>query len=648
MRWTLWLRRGAIAAVALTLGFDYAADTFPPVTDAHRALESVPFHPGAEAVILHRNSEIRFRDPTRDMNSRMLLELRVKILNEEGLRHGDLEIPHSRYFRLASLKGRTVTPDGTVIPVPEDAVFKERLSKNGRSFVTKATFPKVSPGAILDLRAEFFWDSLYFLDPWVFAQELPVLYSRARYFKPEVLAIKTWARQVGKREMQIEPRPTPRGLEFDVVLENIAGLPEEPYSFPDIDLSSRFMVIPTNVILSSTPVPLLTDWRTVCRLFENDFYKAYRKGGRSAVRQKAKDLTEGTRDPAEIARRLLSFVRDEITTVESGLGVWLASESASGDVLDAKQGTVTEKALLLQAMLEASKVDSEVLWVADRRGGRVDPEVANPNWFTGVVLKTEIGGETVFLDPSDGGNGMGVLPYYLENTRAMNCSLRKPEAVTLPEKSGSGNQRSGKLTLALDADGRFSGQGALELAGHVAWQRLGVFDSAQAAQEGWLERLGKALPGFDLSELAVIENVPGQSVGVQFKLRQRDEQVLGDEASFRPSSPLTRNQPFVLPPERRLTPVQMPFALVEEMTLELSWPENWHLDILPSEVALDGEIGGYALDIEADPESRTLRYVRRFHQDRYEIGGRKDYTALRGLHEQAFKSDGEEIVLVRE
>ena len=80
------------------------------------------------------------------------IEVRRKILTEEGKKYGEAVVFHSKQSKLQDLQGRTVLPDGREVPLPKDAVFKRRLSRSEKQFVTSIAFPAVEVGAILDYR----------------------------------------------------------------------------------------------------------------------------------------------------------------------------------------------------------------------------------------------------------------------------------------------------------------------------------------------------------------------------------------------------------------------------------------------------------------------------------------------------------------
>ena len=623
------------------------ADDFPPISDAERAMTAVDWQPGAAAVVLYRNAELRFRDYVREANSRLTVEQRVKILTDEGVEAGVREISHNRFVRLGDVEARTVTPDGKAIPVPEDALFTERRSRSSRQYVTKVTFPSVTKGAILDLRFEIFWDSFYYLDPWLFHQDLPVLSSKISYIKPDNLAVTTWGRQTGPQEFQSATSKAPGGTRIDISMQNLDALPNEPFSFPDTDLSSRFMIVPKEMFFSGTRINLLSSWDDVCDTFENEIYVDFFKNQRRSLRKKAQELTRGLSDDAARLQAIFAFVRDDIETGES-LGIFVSSDRDAGEVLDGLSGTPAEKALVLQAMLDLVKIDSTTLWTADRRENGVAADLPNPAWFTGMIVEAEAPGRTVYLDPSDRGNGVGTLIPYLEGTIAVDCSRKKDRAFNLPRRSPQTNQRTARVKLALDEEGQLGGEVAMLLEGHPAWSYLGIYDDEEAKLEAWQESLAEDLPGFLIDGLSVEEDVEGQQVTVRFQLTQREEDVLGDEASWNPSRPFERSQLFSLPVEKRRTPVLMPYGHSDQLILEATWPEGWTPDIVPQGSQHGGPAGGYSTETKVDEGARTLRYERSFSRPEHTFIGDEAYAALRSLYQAASTHDAQDIVWIRQ
>lgn len=628
-----------LLACALILAAPATAD-FAPITDAERALTEVPDDPGAPAVVLFKKARLKMMDYPREVSSMFEVEARIKILTEEGMAYGEVEIPHSGFYRLKKIKGRTVLPDGRIVELPEDAVFEERRSKSSKLFVTKAVFPAVEVGAILDYRYVVRWDSFIALEPWYFHDELPTMLSEITYVKPDNLGVVPWGIQTSSEKLQTESRGTPKAVEVRVWVEDMVGFPSEPYSFPFADLSTRFMMIPKEIATGTARVPLLDSWKGACG-FYLDGYKDFR-GKSRAARKQALTLTAKQPSTREKIAAVYAFVRDEIRTIE-GIGLAPREGARADKVLADRTGEPIEQALLLQEMLDAIKVDAEIVWVADRTTGRAVLEVPNPWWFDTAIVRVLIDGEPIFLDPSDRGLGFGAIPPIYEGTKAIVVG-KKPEEIELPTSPAERNLRRAQVDLALDDEGRVSGGGTLILEGHQAWQNLGEKD-AEGAREAWQEWLEESYPGFEVDEVQVEEDRRAQRVRVGWSLVQREEEVLGDETSLvltRPIGPLS--QPFALPPERRRTPVQLPYARRDEVTTTVSWPEGWALDVAPQDVNFAGPAG--TVRVRFEPDGNRLSFSRRFERTRSDFSI-DDYAVVRDLYEQLAKADAQDLVLVR-
>ena len=635
---------GLWIGLLLGLGLPAGAADFPPISDQIKALTQVPGQPGTPAVILFKDADFHFRDYPTEASSRLEVRVRLKILTEEGLSYGEISIPHSRELRLDQLKGRTVTSSGQVLELPKDAIFREKASRAEKIFVTNAAFPGVDVGSIIDYQYTLYWDDFYYLEPWLFHDELPVVSSTINYVKPDNLGFQTWGRETSAQKMELSRQNTHGGLRITVKMANLAPLPDEPYSFPVRDLSSRFMIIPTSISLSGQQVSLLQSWRDVYQLAEKD-YKTFLKRPKP-LKERAKTLTQGAKGEKEKAQRIYAWVRDELATVDYPR-IWVYDKRSIKEVLENKTATMTEKALILELMLDAVGIEAERLWVADRFEGRVDARVPNPAWMDAMILRAELGGETVYMDPSSTTLGMGMLPSKYEDTILIKLDRKKPEPEISPATPASWNRRSASLELAIDEEGKMAGSATLLLTGHQARFYFDWKDTDEETVEAWQETLEEDFPGWQLSDLAVDESIDERRLTVSWKMEQRPEDVLGDEVSLIPSRPLALDQPFTLPANKRLTPVQMAFNKLDDVELKVTWPEGWQVDAMPEPLGYESPAGRFTVQLTTDEESRSLTYARVFERGQTEFAG-DDYALVKDLYERASKSDGQELVWILE
>jgi len=645
------------------VSFPSQAATFPPITDAQKQLTEVVGSPDAEAVVLRAEAEFWMMDTqNRRPNSTLHVWRRIKILTAEGTEtFGEVRIPHSRQVRLSNFEARTVLPDGTLIEVPEDAVFRQASSRSQREFVTAVAFPKIEPGAILDWSYDLAFDSYFYLDPWYFQDSIPVIYSEIVFHVPETIAVKEWGRSLPGKPIQSEVQNERDGRRLRVWLEDLPAMPDEPFSPPDADLLARFMLVPTVIAYPGQLIPLMESWKDSCKLVEEGYYEPLqRKSG--SVKKKARELAlaaapKGVRAVTPEARRAVAeamyrFVRDDIRTRYS-LSIFPRDKVDLDDVLETGEGTSVEKAILLQSLLAVANLEADLLWVPNRWEGSIDPTIPNPFWFEKAMVRVHLpspgGEELVLLDPSDRRLGFGLLHPTNEGVLALVFDEKDPKMLRTPLTPAHLSRRSAEVDLELGEDGRLRGKGEMEVTGHHAWRHLSAGEGSEENDESWQEWLDKRWEGFQVTDIQVEEDRESRQVRVSWKLAQREEEVLGDEASLQPSLPLGPiTQIFELDPEERKTPILLAFGDTDVVELKVSWPAGWEVEGLPESVAVANFAGVAQAQVEVDEEARSLTYSRNMTVTRREFANSEEYGALRTIFGTMETSDAQSLLWVAE
>jgi len=148
-------------------------------------MKTYPLDPDAPAVVLCDFGQV-------EVTNRSFYErhIRIKILNEKGLKYAHIEIPYqskNEYERLQELKAHTInqTADGKLVVsrVPARSIKRVKIdSKNSKAVFD---FPDVKPGSIIEYKYTLVSLDFIRLRPWHFQHEIPVVWSEYRTSVPE-------------------------------------------------------------------------------------------------------------------------------------------------------------------------------------------------------------------------------------------------------------------------------------------------------------------------------------------------------------------------------------------------------------------------------------------------------------------------------
>jgi len=646
------MRAGAVfVGISLTLsllgGVSPAAAALPPITEADWAAAAPASDPNAGALVLYKSAEFQLMDLRQEhIASFLRLRARIKVLTPQGLESGELEIPHSRQMRLASLTGRTLLPGGVVVPLPADAKFDRRQSKRARTWVTAVAFPALQVGAILEYEVELRFDSVFALEPWYLSDRWPVRFAEVAFLIPKSLEATSWGldpRQSGLKMQTIEGRDHRR---FEARAAQLPALPDEPYAAPVADLATQFGILTTAYREGLDRVSLFESWESTCKWVNEGYYVDARLGNRG-VKQRARELVSTKASPRDRAEAIYRFVRDELRT-EDAKGITLEEGSTLQRVLSEASGDYAEKALLLQAMLDAVAIHSRLVWANERSSGVAFLQVPNPTWFERMLVAVDLPEGRVYLDPSARGLAFGTLAAEVEGSQALLYDPRAPEIITLP--AGAPAERNGRtvnLRLSVTEEGGVSGGGELLLTGHHAVEAIGEAE-VDDPKTIWEEWLVERLPAFRFESVAVTPAADAAEVRVSWQMATRPEEELGDELSLLPSRPLgPLSQPLVLTAEARRTPLILPFPDRDEVTLELTLPRGWRHEALPPKASIENATGSFHAATEIDEAASKITYRRDLTIAVRETQDTGSYEQLRGLFAAVERNDAQPLALVR-
>ncbi len=623
-------------------------------------MTAVPELPGARAIVLNRNETA---DDDNHMTSHYF---RIKILTEAGKDLGDVRLLYDKRsdgngFTVAEIAGRTIQPDGTVVPFagkPYDKV----LEKNKRDQITTRVFsmPAVQVGSILEYRYNMRWDDRIFYSPdwniqadlflrqghflWKPTQKELLSASRGRQATTSSLA---WNAVLPKGvELKRTHLPTGRVL-MEVNVANVEPFGAEEY-MPPVESDAYHVHFYYSPYKSGQEY-----WRTEGKYWSSDANKF--AAADDMVRTAAKELAGNATGEEEKARALYrgvaklentDFTRQRSTTEEKTEG--LKETKNAGDVLRKKRGSGDQIAMTYVALARAAGLNASMMIVADRSERLLKVDWMNFNQLTDVIAVVNYGGTEHFLDP-----GSPMMPYgHLHWSHTMSAGVRQrgndTELAQAPAESYKYSHTSRVADLKLEENGAIKGVVSLTFEGcpAVRWRQASLRDEDAELRQSLKEQLESILPGG--SEVAV-QSVSGlQDAEAPLKVSFAVSGLMGSAAGSRvvlPADVFVANSRARFPHERRDQAVYYPYPEFVQDAVRLTFPPGFALESAPAENKLAyKELAAYGQRSKVSGNSVTVWRDLAIADFYFPL---QDYPELRSFYAGFERKDHDSVVLKR-
>ena len=208
-----------------------------PITQQDLEIKQVPGNPGADAVQLY------FADYINDQDQNEFFYYRIKILNEKGNRHADVEIAIPPNGSISGLKARTIHPDGKITEFTGKPFQKILIKGRGIKFLAKTfTMPDVTVGSIIEYKYKIDWPWIIIDNSWTIQHELYTVKESFR-MKPYTGMIEGFesGHQVAAlySHMPNNIKPLQKDGGFQLEVESMPAFEAEGYMPPQEDFTPQ-------------------------------------------------------------------------------------------------------------------------------------------------------------------------------------------------------------------------------------------------------------------------------------------------------------------------------------------------------------------------------------------------------------------------
>lgn len=557
-----------------------------PITKQDQEINQVPNSPGADAIQLY------YADFINDDEQTEFYYTRIKVLNEKGTRHADVEIAIPPEGSITGLKARTIHPDGKITEFTGKPFQKTLIKGRGIKFVAKTfTMPDVTVGSIIEYKYKIEWPYILTDNSWSIQHELYTVKESFR-MKPYSGLLEGFENgyQVASlySHMPKNIKPVQKGGGYQLEVENMPAFESEGYMPPEEDIKPqmRFFYIGTTTSTSEK------FWQDAGRNWNNQV--EHFVGNSSEISQAAAEIIGGEADPEKKLRKLyaraqqvrnISYERER--TEQEQKKENLKKNQNAGDVLTRGIGTSEDITRLFVALARAGGFEASIVRVSNRRDKFFDKGLLSRRQLDGEIAAVNVGGKDVFLDPGTMFCPYGYLHWIRTSTTGLKLDKKGGVFVTAPTATYDKAVIRRVAEMELGADGTLKGTITVKLEGGEALDhRLDEFNTDEAGRKKDLEdELQKWLPTEAIVKLAKVEGWMESDVPLiaHFEVEMPGYASVAGKRLLVPAFLFQARQLDAFKHVDRKFPVYFPYAFGEVDRVTITLPDGYSLENAPAQ-----------------------------------------------------------------
>ena len=657
----------AMLGVALLVGgrAAWASDGFIAPTPEELAMKSVPGYPGAPAVMLLKE------EITNDSQFTIQHYERIKVLTDEGKRYANVELQYvsyegdgwdrGDYLKEESIVGRTVEPDGRIVPFTGKPFFKVIEKANGIKFQEKVfTLPEVEVGSIIEYRYATRYENFVLSPTWMIQGDLFVKHAHFVWYPTDhalqddegnpITAI-SWFPLLPPG-VKIEHHEGPSTLFsrgpsqiYELSASDVPPKVEEEFMPPLKSYSYRVMFA-------------FTPWHTSQEYWAHAG-KTWSKGINTftepnrELKEATAKITAGATTPEEKLKKIYAavmglenthFTHSRDKREDKAAGVVQVRTAA--DVFSRERGTPKELTELFIAMARVAGYPAYAMYVPDREEELFVPDWQSFEQFDDLIAIVNVDGKEQFFDPGSRYVPFGQLAWqhtYVQGLRQVEGGTKFDVAPGVAVKA---NRTTRVANLTMNAQGEISGKIDLTFNGSPAlrWRQLALRGDEEGVKHALRTSLEEMVPNTLEVEVDTIKGLKDyeEPLVVSYKVKGGMGTQTGKRLLL-PSDVFLADAKATFPHEKRELAVDFHYPQYLQDAVRINIPDTFTVEAVPSSATMKmADRGSYAINIEGSPKYVTTRRDFVFGAVIVPV---KEYGDLRSFYTQMESKDGESIVL---
>jgi hypothetical protein len=633
---------------------------FQAPTDEELKMTADPKSPGADAVYLY------YEEIDNDPLHYQGFYARIKVLTEKGKDLATVELPYLKgNTKITSITGRTIHPDGTVIPLsgkPEDLLSEK---SGDLQFKRKVfTLPSVEVGSILEYRYEIHYDDDHFSSPnWEIQR--PYFVHKAHYqftpFKPfmpggAAQASNTYLIDEHGRSVNtlIYWKHLPDGTDiktdvggrFTVDVTDVPAIPDEDWMPP---ITSYLYKVFFYYMAASNPGQF---WLSEAKYWSKDADHFAEPS--KAIHDAVNGLIAPTDTDDVKARKLYTAVQaldntdfSRVRGTSEMKALKLKEAKRAEDTWAQKSGSSDDIALLYLAMLRAAGLTAYPLKMVDRSERDFDPSYMDFGQLTETLVVATIGGKETVLDPGEKMCPFGTMSWKHADARGVRESPQGLSIWATPPQQYPENTTQRTVQVALDEHGGITGSCSIVMAGQAAlhWRQEALENDMAEVKKSFDRDLEAEVPDGVEAHLDHFLGIdqPDSNLIAMVTLKG----TLGTPMAKRLLLPgfffETRSRVPFVNQEKRMEAVDMhyPDRVTDIVTYEL--PAGMTVEGAPQDNKISW--AGHAIYIVKSQASPGKLQIADSEARGFDLAKPEEYQDLRGFYQKVATANQEQLVL---
>ncbi|SFS15844.1 Transglutaminase-like superfamily protein [Granulicella pectinivorans] len=611
---------GRILALTILVLLPLAARAqWTPPTPEELSMTAQPEVPGAAAVYLYKE------ETTDDDNHNFSIYVRLKVLNDHGKEYANVELPYQAGggadANITEIAGRTIHPDGTVIPFTGKP-FEKLVEKNNDTKVMSKVFslPDVQVGSIIEYRYKMRYEDNYYISPdWYIQSELFLrkghyawkTTTRELMGSKGVVNSLAWFPILPKESaVKVVQLPGSGAKTLSVDVANIPPTPNEDFLPPMASLTDRVLFY-------------YSSYRNADEFWASegkDWSKQQDKfiGPGPAVKQAVQEIAPPSDPPIDKLKKIYAACMDIENTVFTRTHTQ-AEERAQGvkeirstdDVLTRKRGSDDQITELFIAMARAAGFKAYAAGITSRDRHFFLRGYLSMKQIDDLIAIVNVDGKDLYFDP-----GQRYIPFqHLAWKHTMSDGIRQMEKgtgfVTTPNEpySASNNQRIADLIL--DKEGIATGTVRLNYTGPTAlyWRQKALRGDATSLDHDLIESI-QTIFGTSMDvKVEKVENLKEyeQPLKVSFSVKGPVATSAGRRALIVSDLFEAQDHP-TFPSKERKDGVFFHYGHTDNDVVRIHYPEGYSVESIPKDENIPFEkYALYRFKSEQAPGYYTIR-----------------------------------------